>query len=77
MAEKRPPAEPATVQSPPTEAGSSISDADVPRETLVLRWLGDEGVFVNGVPNRDVTLADGLGDDVLELAILCGTHTRA
>ncbi len=67
MADKPKPAEPA------------ISE-DVPRGTsespVVLHWRGDEGVFTNGVPNRDVTEADGLSDEAVELALTNGTHTR-
>ena len=45
-----------------------------PEPTIVLRWLGDETRFTNGIPNRDVTVADALTDEQLTEAVAHGTH---
>jgi hypothetical protein len=44
--------------------------------TIVLRWKGDASVFVNGVPNRDVTEADALSKDAIKEAIASKTHEK-
>jgi hypothetical protein len=70
----KPPADPVEdVQSHPETEGSSIPSAS----PVVLVWLGDEGVYTNGVGNRDITAADGLSDEAIELALTNGTHKRA
>lgn len=70
----KPPADPVEdVQSPPETEGSSIPAAS----PVVLVWLGDAGIYTNGVGNRDITAADGLSDEAIELALTNGTHKRA
>lgn len=43
---------------------------------VVLHWLGDESVFVSGIPNRDITEADALSDEDLKRAVKHGTHEK-
>lgn len=49
----------------------------MPDEPLVvLRWGGDESVYLDGVPNRDVTTEDNLAPEDLDRAVEHGTHER-
>jgi hypothetical protein len=52
------------------------SQPQEPAETPVLSWKGDESVFNIGIPNRDIYPADGLSDELLELAVSSGTHEK-
>lgn len=53
-----------------------MSDDKPPVEEPVLHWLEDGSRFNSGIPNRDITSADGLTDEQIELAIASGTHER-
>ena len=44
--------------------------------TVVLRWKGDESVFTNGIPNRNIHEADGLSDEQIKEAVEHGTHEK-
>lgn len=62
-----------TPESPPETAGSSV----------VARFVGDGSIYVNGVPNRDLTsddLAESPGGFLtaaqVKAAIKAGTHAK-
>jgi len=59
------------------EKDGTTTGPQEPSDSVVLHWLGDESVFTNGIPNRDVTAADGLSKAQLAEAIAHGTHTKA
>lgn len=53
----------------PPEGGSS--------DSILLRWLGDESRYTDGIPNRDVTTADvHLSKDDLARAVKHGNHEK-
>jgi hypothetical protein len=62
-----------TPQEPAVEPESQPQE---PAERPVLSWKGDASVFNSGIPNRDIYPADGLSDELTELAISSGTHER-
>lgn len=61
---------------PPEEQAAAPADAGAAPATVVLRFVGDGSIFQSGIPNRDVTEADNLPDELLGLAVDTGTHER-
>lgn len=56
---------------------SKNAPAAEPDPSLVLRWKGDESIYVDGIPNRDITTADvHLSPDDLARAVEYGTHEK-
>lgn len=67
---------PAAKPAPKRRSRSKPKPAPEPKAAVVLRWKGDESVFTNGIPNRDVTTDDLLSEDDLKQAVKHGTHEQ-
>lgn len=65
---------------PQTSATESVADVPEPEQLppppVVIRWLGDESVFVSGMPNRDIREGEVIEPEALELALAIPTHEK-
>lgn len=43
---------------------------------VIAVWTKRPDIFTSGVPNRDVTAADGIDPALIDQAVANGTHTR-